>query len=183
VANAILDGTDAVMLSGETAMGAYPLEALDAIVRISGEIERSGVLERGPRYLTRPGIRTRGGASAREHAIAGATLEAVRHVVAPAILVITRSGFTACLVSSYRPPVPVFAVTTDPATYRQLAAVWGVSPVLAAVEDPTYEALTEVGRRTILEKGVGDPGASVVVTAGFPFHLAGSTNTMRLERL
>ena len=183
VANAILDGTDAVMLSGETAVGSYPLQALGAIVRIAREIERSGVLERGPRYLTRPGIRARGGASAREHAVAGATVDAVRQVVAPAIMVITRSGFTARLVSSYRPPVPVFAVTTDPHTYRQLAAVWGVHPVLADVDYATYEALTSVGRDAIVASGAGDAGASVVVTAGFPFHTSGTTNTMRLERL
>jgi pyruvate kinase len=183
VANAILDGTDAVMLSGETAMGAYPLQALDALVRIGREIERSGVLERGPRYLTKPGPRARGGATAREHAVAGATVEAVRQVGAPAILVITRSGFSARLVSSYRPPVPVYAVTTDRATYRQLAAVWGVHPVLASVERVTYEALTAVGRQAVLDDGVGDTGASIPVTSGFPFHTSGTTNTMRLERL
>ncbi|HKJ01888.1 MAG TPA: pyruvate kinase [Longimicrobiales bacterium] len=182
-ANAILDGTDALMLSGETAVGAYPLEALEALARIAREIERSGVLERGPRYLTRPGARARGGATAREHAVAAATVDAARQVVAPAIVVITRSGFSARLVSSYRAPVPVFAVTTDSATYRQLAAVWGVRPVLAHVKEVNYDALTAVGRQEILSSGVGDEGASVVVTSGYPFHTSGTTNTMRLERL
>jgi pyruvate kinase len=183
VANAVLDGTDAVMLSGETAVGSYPLQALDAIVRITREIERSGVLERGPRYLTRPGIRARGGASPREHAVAAATVDAVRQVAAPAILVLTRSGSSARLVSSYRPPVPVFAVTTEPLTYRQLAAVWGVHPVRAETEYATYESLIAVGREAIVRAGAGDPGASLVVTAGYPFQLAGTTNTLRLERL
>jgi pyruvate kinase len=183
VANAVLDGTDAVMLSGETAVGSYPLQALDAIVRITREIERSGVLERGPRYLTRPGIRARGGASPREHAVAAATVDAVRQVAAPAILVLTRSGSSARLVSSYRPPVPVFAVTTEPLTYRQLAAVWGVHPVRAETEYATYESLIAVGREAIVKAGAGDPGASLVVTAGYPFQLAGTTNTLRLERL
>jgi len=183
VANAILDGSDAVMLSGETAVGKYPLQALEAIVRIATEIERSGFLERGPRYLTRPGLRTRGGASPREHAIAAATVESVRQVGAPAIVVITRSGFSARLVSSYRPAVPVFAVTTELATYRQLAAVWGVHPVLAEGIDVTYEALSEYGRRMVREAGVGESGASVAITAGFPFHESGSTNNMRLDRL
>jgi pyruvate kinase len=104
-------------------------------------------------------------------------------VSAPAIVVITRSGFTARLVSSYRPSVPIFAVTTEESTYRQLAAVWGVRPVLAQVEEVTYQALTEVGRARIVESGAGDPGASFVVTSGFPFHRSGTTNTMRLERL
>ncbi|MDG2283450.1 MAG: pyruvate kinase, partial [Longimicrobiales bacterium] len=73
VANAILDGSDAVMLSGETAVGKYPLKALAALVDIGTEIERSGFLERGPRYLTAPGLRNRGGATRREHAVAAAT--------------------------------------------------------------------------------------------------------------
>jgi pyruvate kinase len=120
----------------------------------------------------------------RELAVAAATVDAARQVVAPAIMVITRSGFSARLVSSYRPPVPVLAVTTDPATYRQLAAVWGVRPLLADVgEDVTYETLTAVGREHLLASGLGERGSSVVVTAGFPFHLSGTTNTMRLEQL
>ncbi len=183
VANAILDGTDAVMLSGETAIGAYPLEALEAIVRIGTEIERSGFLERGPRYLTRPGPRSRRGASPREHAVAAATVESARQVGAPAIIVITRSGFSARLVSSYRPPVPVFAVTREPRTYRQLPAVWGVHAELAEGVEVTYEALTAFGRARVIESGVGEAGESVVVTAGFPLEEAGTTNTMRLERL
>lgn len=183
VANAILDGSDAVMLSGETAVGKHPLQALDAIVRIVTEIERSGFLERGPRYLTRPGLRTRGGASPREHAIADATVDSARQIGAPAIVVITRSGFSARLVSSYRPSVPVFAVTTEPSTYRQLAAVWGVRPVLAEGVEVNYERLSEYGRRHVVESGVGEIGASVAITAGFPFHESGSTNNMRLDRL
>lgn len=183
VANAILDGSDAVMLSGETAVGKYPLQALDALVRIGTEIERSGFLERGPRYLTRPGLRTRGGASRREHAIAAATVDSARQIGAPAVIVITRSGFSARLVSSYRPAVPVFAVTTELATYRQLAAVWGVRPVLAEGVDVTYEALSAYGIRMVKETGVGEAGASVAITAGFPFHEPGSTNNMRLDRL
>jgi len=183
VANAILDGSDAVMLSGETAVGSYPVRSLEAITRIATEIERSGFLERGPRYLTKPGLRTRGGASRREHAIAAATVESARQVGAPAIIVITRSGFSARLVSSYRPPVPVFAVTTEPATYRQLAAVWGVRPVLAEGVQVSYDGLSESGRAAVLRSGVGEPGAAVAITAGFPFHEPGTTNNMRLDRL
>jgi len=183
VANAILDGTDAVMLSGETAMGKYPLQALDALVRISREIEGSGVLERGPRYLLRQDEKMRAGASPREHAVASATVETARQLGAPAILVITRSGFSARLVSSYRPPVPIVAVCTDSMTFRQLTAVWGVWPSLSVLEEVSYESLTEFGRRVVVESGVGRPGQSVVVTAGYPFHESGSTNTMRVERL
>jgi pyruvate kinase len=183
VANAILDGTDAVMLSGETAIGLYPRQALEAITRIGREIERSGFLERGPRYLTRPGPRSRRGASPREHAIAAATVDAARQIDAPAIVVITTSGFSARLVSSYRPAVPVFAVTTELTTYRQLPAIWGVRPELAEGLEDSYESLAAFGRGRVLGSGIGEPGASVVVTAGYPFHQAGTTNTMRIEQL
>jgi len=183
VANAILDGTDAVMLSGETAAGKYPVQALEAMARITREIEGSGVLEQGPRYLMRSDQRMRAGASPREHAVASATVETARSLNAPAIIVITRSGFSARLVSSYRSPVPVFAVCTDSMTFRQLTAVWGIWPVLSVVEEVSYESLTEFGKRMVVETGVGRPGQSVVVTAGYPFHESGSTNTMRVERL
>ena len=183
VANAILDGTDAVMLSGETAIGRYPLQALQALVRIAREIESSGVLERGPHYLMSPVERLRGGASQREHAVASATVASVRQLRATAVIVITRSGFSARLVSSYRPPVPIFAICTDHRTYRQLAAVWGVRPVLAEEVEVNYDSLTRFGKGAVLAARVGHAGDSVVVTAGYPFHTSGSTNTMRVELL
>ena len=183
VANAILDGTDAVMLSGETAVGAYPVEAVLAMSRIAREIESAGVLERGPHYAIYTSADERAGASPREHAVAAATIGAVRSLDAPAIIVITRSGFSARLVSSYRPAVPVFAVCTDPMTYSQLSAVWGVRPLLATEEEVSYEALTQFGKRAVVETGVGRPGQAVVVTAGFPFHQSGTTNTCRVEQL
>lgn len=183
VANAILDGTDALMLSGESAVGKYPLRALDALVRITNEIERSGVVERGPRYLRDPKDMARSGASAREHAVASATVESTHQLGAPAIIVITRSGFTARLVSSYRPPVPIFAICTEPKVIRQLNAVWGVEAILAREEEVSYESLTQFGKNAVLEAGVGRTGQSVVVTAGYPFHTARSTNTMRVEQI
>ncbi|MBI4539539.1 MAG: pyruvate kinase [Gemmatimonadetes bacterium] len=183
VANAVLDGTDAVMLSGETATGHYPLEALQAMVRIVGEIEE------GQHGLdAAAGVRAsekthRPGATSVEHAIASGTVDAVRLVGAPAVITITRSGGTARLVSSYRPPVPIFAVCTEERIARQLTVVWGVDPVWAAGAEVSYEALLDSGRRRILESGIGRPGQTVVVTAGVPFHMAGTTNLLRIERL
>ena len=115
--------------------------------------------------------------------MAAATVNSARQIGAPAIIVITRSGFSARLVSSYRPSVPVFAVTTDLATYRQLAAVWGVRPVWAEEVDVTYDALSEYGKQAVRDSGVGEAGASIPITAGIPFHESGSTNTMRLDHL
>ena len=183
VANAILDGTDAVMLSGETAAGKYPVKAVEAMVRIASEIEKSGVLEMGPRYL-RPSVPIeRHGASDREHAVASSSVNAARELKSPAMIVFTRGGFSARLVSSYRPPVPIFAICTDPKVHRQLCGVWGIRPILAEGEEVTYENLTTFGKKMVLESGLGKEGDPVVVTAGYPFHRSGSTNTMRVERL
>jgi len=183
VANAILDGTDAVMLSGETAVGKFPVQAVAAMVSIARELEDSGVLDTGPSYDAGVAADGRRGASAREHAVAAASVASAEQLDAPALIVITRSGFSARLLSSYRPTLPIYAVTTDPRTVSQLSAVWGVEPFLAVDEELNYEALTEFGKRRVLESGIGRPGDSVVVTAGFPFHTSGSTNTMRVEKL
>jgi pyruvate kinase len=186
VANAIIDGTDAVMLSGETTVGKYPLKALAAMTRIASEIESSGVLTAGPSYDTQfigGDGEERGGATVREHAVAAASVDSAHLLDAPAIIVITRSGFSARLVSSYRPGAPVFAVTTDDFTYRQMAVVWGVRPIVAKQEEVSYESLTDFGRSAVMESEAGQKGESVVVTAGYPFHTSGSTNTMRVEVL
>ena len=183
VANAILDGTDAIMLSGETAVGRHPLASLEAMVRIAGEIESSGVLDRGPVYDTVFDAQPRGGATDREHAVASATVAAVRCVDAPAVIVITRSGRSARLISSYRPSAPIFCVCTYERTYRQMSAVWGVWPVLAVDEEVSYDSLTDYGKQAVLESGVGKVGQSIVVASGYPFHSSGSTNTMRVEML
>ena len=183
VANAVLDGTDAVMLSGETAMGRHPLLALEALTRIVREIEGSGFLSSGPQYLDHATKEGRAGATPREHAVALATVDAARFLASPAVLVLTTSGFSARLVSSHRPPVPIVAVTTDRTTYCQLSAVWGVLPVLAPENEVSYESLSAVGKRAILDAGIGAAGESIVVTAGFPFHEPGSTNMLRVESL
>ncbi len=183
VANAILDGTDAVMLSGETAVGKFPVQAVEAMVRISSELESSGALSKGPAYDAGVANGGRRGATVREHAIASATVGASEQLSSPALIVITRSGFSARLLSSYRPNIPIFAVTTDPRTVSQLSTVWGVEPHLAVEEELNYEALTEFGKRRVLASGIGKEGDAVVVTAGYPFHTSGSTNTMRVEKL
>ena len=114
---------------------------------------------------------------------ASATVESVRAAGGHAIIVIPRSGFSARLVSSYRPAVPVFAVTTDPGTYRQLGAVWGVRPVLAEGVQISYSTLAALGMDHVRESSVAEPGSTVAITAGFPFHESGTTNNLRLDRL
>jgi pyruvate kinase len=179
VANAIIDGTDAVMLSAETATGRFPLQAVQAMVRIAQEIEDSHVLESGPHY-DMPMERPEDGFTPTERAIAGATVEAVRRLGAPLILTFTSSGSTARVVSSFRPPVPILALTDRPKTYQQLALVWGVIPVLCG-PDSTFDEQLACGRQEAIKRGLAERGQRVVVTAGLPMHVAGTTNLLRVE--
>jgi pyruvate kinase len=182
VANALFDGTDAVMLSGETAAGKYPFLAVEAMARIAGEIERTAAFEEGPKYDIPISTNLRIGATPTEHAIAAATVEAVRLLGAPAVVTFTRSGASARLVSSYRPPVPILGVCNDERTWRQLALVWGVFPALYDGE-PTYEDMLEFARRQLLAQRIAKKGQRILVTAGIPFHTPGTTNMLRVEEL
>jgi pyruvate kinase len=183
VANALFDGTDAVMLSGETAAGRYPLLAVEAMVRIAGEIERTQAYEEGPKYDVPITHFLRSGATPTEHAIAAATVEAVGLVDAPAIITFTRSGGTTRLVSSYRPPVPILGVSDAERTWRQLALVWGVHPVHCEKSDVNYESMLDTARDYLFAHRIAQPGQRVIVTAGVPFHVRGTTNMLRVEEL
>jgi len=176
VANAILDGTDAVMLSAETAAGAYPRLAVEAMSRIIAEIEQHPP--------TRPFRDRRGqevGVNA-EVAIAAATVAAVTMLNAPLVVVITKSGFSARVVSSHRPPVPILTLTDSPETYSRLALLWGVIPHLVESRD-TYSEMVDVGSRAVLSLGLAQPGDRVIFTAGHPFGVSGTTNLMKVETL
>jgi pyruvate kinase len=191
VANAILDGTDAVMLSAETAVGRYPLEAVRAMDRIAREME----MQRQGRGVTldaalgrrasegvllpshQPG---QSGPVRTEDAIAVAVCAAAEMLSAPVILCFTSSGFTARKVATCRPGVPVFACTPEPETFRQLSLVWGVTSALIQ-HSTDYDAMLAVARRHILERGLARPGERLVVTAGVPFDMPGTTNLLKIE--
>jgi pyruvate kinase len=176
VANAILDGTDAVMLSAETAAGAYPKLAVAAMRRIIREIET----QPPPASALRDERRTRGTFVATEEAIAAATVAAARQLQTPLVVVFTRSGFSARVIASHRPPVPVLALTPDARVARQLALVWGVVseivPTATFYTDMIHPAL-EVARRCEL----AESGDRVIATAGVPFDVPGTTNMMKVE--
>jgi pyruvate kinase len=191
VANAILDGTDAVMLSAETAVGHYPIEAVRAMDRIAREME----MQRPGRGVTidaalgrrtgeginlpnhRPGP---GGPVRTEDAIAVAVCAAAEMLSAPVILCFTSSGFTARKVATCRPTVPVFACTPEPETFRQLSLVWGVTSALVG-HHTDYEAMLAEARLRILERGLAQSGERLVVTAGVPFDMPGTTNLLKVE--
>ena len=180
VANAILDGTDAVMLSAETAVGAYALNAIQAMDRIAREIESH-------RYGGDPDSAIWGAvgqqtstSSRTEDAIAIAARAAASQLGVPVIACLTSSGFTARTVASYRPPVPIVAVTPEGEAYRQLSLVWGVVPVLVD-HQPSYEPMWAKTRERLLQLQLVEPGDRVVVTAGVPFDQPGTTNLLKVE--
>jgi pyruvate kinase len=186
VANAILDGTDAVMLSAETAVGAYPLEAVLAMDRIAREVESHrrdgggsapGQWESTVVHMKQPHVNAR-----TEDAISVAVCAAAELLGVPLIVCLTSSGFTARAVASYRPVVPILAVTPERETFRQLALVWGVVPVLTE-HYPTYESMLPVTREIIRKMALADPGDRLVLTAGVPFDVAGTTNLLKIETL
>jgi pyruvate kinase len=176
VANAILDGTDAVMLSAETAAGAYPRLAVEAMRRIIQEIEThplDGAASRDER-------RVRGMFVSTEDAIATATVAAARQLAAPLVVVFSKSGFTGRIVAGHRPPVPILALTDRPRVARQLALVWGVVPEIVPRVD-SYERMVALGLDAATRRGLANAGDRVVVTAGVPFDVPGTTNTLKVE--
>jgi len=176
VANAILDGTDAVMLSAETAAGAYPRLAVEAMTRIIAEVERHPPPRRNIRDETNtslPVVPT-------EVAIAAATTAAVDMLGAPLVVVFTKSGFSARIVASHRPGVSILVLTDQARTYRQLALVWGVIPVLVPHCD-NYDQMMGHARAAVLGRELALPGDRILVTAGVPFDMPGTTNLLKVE--
>ncbi len=180
VANAILDGTDAVMLSAETAIGEYPVAAVQAMVRIIHEIERSGLGDAG--LIGQEASRTADEEYrySVEDAIALATCTAAEMLQVPLIVCFTKSGFSARKISSHRPSVPILGLSTESSTCRHLSLVWGVLPELAD-RVPNYGAMLDVAREALLAKGLLKAGDRIVVTAGVPFEVPGTTNLLKVE--
>jgi pyruvate kinase len=174
VANAILDGTDAVMLSAETAAGQYPRLAVEAMTRIISEIEKHPPAQR------RDERHPRGEVMSTEFAIAAASGAAVRMLDAPVLIVFTKSGFSARIVASQRPAVPILVLTDVERTYRQLALVWGVLPELVPHAN-TYDEMVRLALAAVKRRKLANVGDKVVVTAGVPFDVPGSTNTLKVE--
>ena len=174
VANAILDGTDAVMLSAETATGQYPRLAVEAMTRIIREIESR------PRQIRRDERQSKDVAVSTEFAIAAACNAAANMLNTPCIIVVTKSGLSARVVASQRPEVPIMAITDSAQTFRQMALVWGAVPELVQALD-NYDDLVRHGLVSVQRRGLARPGDRVIVTAGVPFGVAGTTNQLKVE--
>jgi len=174
VANAILDGTDAVMLSAETAAGAHPVEAVRAMRRIATAAEAAEVTRGQGLDRVQPGSATV------EETIASASVTALRLLGARTIVVFTKSGFSARIVAGRRPQGRIVALTDQPRTYRQLALVWGVIPLLVQTMD-SYDGMIPVTRMLLRKHALAEAGEPFVVTAGVPFNVPGTTNLLKVE--
>jgi pyruvate kinase len=176
VANAILDGTDAVMLSAETAAGAYPRLAVEAMRRIITQVE----LHPPAPVLRRRSMRDQAGEIPTEVAIAAATTAAVEMLKAPLVVVFTKSGFSARTVSSHRPGVSILVLTDQARTFRQLALVWGVIPELVPHCD-NYDEMMARAKDVVVARKLAAKGDRIIVTAGVPFDTPGTTNLLKVE--
>ncbi len=175
VANAIFDGTDAVMLSAETSAGKYPVEAAATMARIAVETE-SSIRPRGYQDLPpriNPSI---------AEILADAAYHSARSANVAAIVVMTTSGSTARLIARYRPPVPIYAFTNSEVVARQLSLIYGVR-VLVTPTEPTTEQMLTVMDRTLLERGLLKARDTVILVAGQPMWRSGTTNMMILHRI
>jgi pyruvate kinase len=175
VANAVLDGTDAVMLSGETASGEFPIEAVETMRRIVSLIEAQGETP----WLSRR--RDQGRVYPDGEAIAYASCHGAEMVDAQAIITFTQTGSMARRVAKFRPSKRIIAVTSNESTFRQMALVWGIEPVLIGnIESDIAQAARRV-IGTLRDEGRLHARRKVLVTAGVPFEDRRETNTLLIE--
>lgn len=174
VANAVLDGTDAVMLSGETASGRYPVEALETMARIVAAAEQG--LEQAPIPSQAPSP------TPFPAAVCAAGARAARETGARVVVAFTESGTTARLLSKERPPVPIVAYTPHDAVRRRMALYWGVLPRAMRTISNTDELIREL-ERSLREEKLAGSGDRIVILLGAPAGARGSTNLMKLHTI
>ncbi|WP_138752461.1 pyruvate kinase [Paenibacillus sinopodophylli] len=176
VANAIFDGTDAIMLSGETAAGRYPTESVQTMARIAERAEAA--LEYREIFTKQANAQQTSVTEAISQAVANSALD----LRAKAIITSTQSGFTARMVAKYKPKAPIIAVTTDEKVLRRLSLIWGVFAVLGPDADTTDE-MFENAVKGGLSTGFLNLGDTVVITAGVPVGRAGTTNLIKIHHI
>lgn len=174
IANAIFDGTDAIMLSEETALGKYPVASAVMMSKIALETEKSLDYEK---ILIERALSVK---PAVPDAISHATCEIAQNLKAAAIVIFTLSGSSARMVARYRPRVPIIARSPKQATVRKLALSWGVYPRQSS-EIKDTDDMIDKAKRTALETGLVRRGERIVITAGTPFAIPGTTNLIKVE--
>ncbi len=172
-ANAVIDGADALMLSGETSIGEFPIEAVQTMARIIQKTEEGG-LDRIRPIRTAP--RTKGGAITKAATEVGAIVDA-KYLVA-----FTQSGDSARRMSRLRSPIPILAMTPEVGTYNRLSLSWGVESMLTPIVGATDEMVKLVDT-VLIDSGRADIGDNVMIVAGSPPGIPGSTNAMRVHRV
>jgi pyruvate kinase len=176
VANAILDGTDAVMLSQETAIGAYPVEAVAMMASIADRTERDIP------YRTWNEERVRRDARDPAYTVAFSACAAARDLHLAALVVPTLSGRSARLISAHRPNVPIFALSPGRETVRRCGLMWGVTAGSMRRHEVTESLIADAARR-VVELGWVNPGARVAITAGLPSGRPGTTSLLQIQRV
>ncbi len=176
VANAIYDGTSAIMLSGETAAGEYPIEAVQTMDRIAI------CTEQAINYAERYANLAAGTVDSITNAISHACCMTSNDLGASAIVTVTKSGYTARMISRYRPQVPIVACTMSQKVYQQLAMSWGVIPCLIDKMD-SIDSLFDKAIDIAAIEGIVNPGDKVVLTAGVPLGVSGNTNIMKVAEV
>jgi pyruvate kinase len=180
VANAVLDGTDAVMLSAETAMGRYPVETVATMRRI---IARAELYSLSADLSPRPSLGGPQPVTSIAGAVGAAACLAANSLQAAAIVTLTQSGATARYLSRWRPRQPILGVTSQVRTWRRLALLRGVEPHLADVFDVDFDAACARVMQLLRAQRRFAQGATVVLTAGLPFSVRGHTNTIRIDTI
>lgn len=173
VANAVYDGTDAVMLSGETAVGKYPVKAVSTMHRIAKTVE-STIRRRGSDHM-------RSGKSVTD-AISAAACEISQSLDAKVLVTPTSSGATALEVAKHRPAAPVLAVSSDRDVVNQLALVWGVQPFLVPPARDTDDMFAQA-MLSVKEAGLAGTGDEIVITAGVMVNVPGTTNLIKVHKM
>lgn len=176
IANAIYDGTTAIMLSGESAAGQYPVEAVKTMARIAERTERD--IDYAGRMKKREDVDRTDITTAISHA----TCTTAMDLNAAAIITVTMSGFTAGMISRYKPNCPIIGCTVYERVCRQLNLMWGVTPIMIAGKETT-NALFDEAAKAAMQKGLVKKGDVVVVTAGVPLGIQGKTNMIRVIEL
>ena len=170
VANAIIDGTDAVMLSGESAIGAFPVRAVEMMARIASEVEAGIAFKTYPAYDPTDA-----------HALSEAATAIANVVALHAIVVLTTTGYTARFVAAERSKVPLLAITTDVAAYHVLNLFWGVKPLLVEGIPGTFEELVAQAEATLRARQLANPGDKILVIGGVPAGEPRGSNFMKIH--
>ena len=176
VANAIYDGSDAIMLSGETAVGAYPVQSVRMMRAVADHVERNLGLDRG-------WVRSeeQEASYSTELAVAQSVCQTAERLGARCIVAQTISGATARLISMYRPSTDVIAITPKESTFHHLSLVWGVEALLIPKFEKDFLKTTAASDRVLMEGGYVEKGDLVVISAGIPAAKSGGTNVMKLH--